>query len=224
MTVAGTSADTGEEAGATPGPRATVPPGQRLAAGWPVRHYGSTPTFRPESWDLQVLGATADGGSTRWTHEEFLALPQVDVVADFHCVTKFSMLDITWTGVLGSTVVQAAPPDPEVTHVLIWADRGYSANIRLSDLLAPDTLFANSRDGVSLTVDHGWPLRLVVPHLYAWKGPKWVRALEYLTKDRRGFWEERGYHNLGDPWSEQRYTYQEQPGDGPPPRRADLPD
>jgi DMSO/TMAO reductase YedYZ molybdopterin-dependent catalytic subunit len=200
---------------------ARVPPGQRLAEGWPVQHYGRPPGFRPDTWDFQVLGATADGGSTRWTYDELVALPQAEVRADFHCVTKFTVLDNTWAGVLAATVLAAAPPDPEVTHVLVWADRGYTANVRLADLRTTSAVLAHSRDGVALSVEHGWPLRLVVPHLYAWKGPKWVRGFEYLTEDRRGFWEERGYHNVGDPWLEQRYTYQEQAGDGPgitPPR------
>ena len=192
-----------------------VPPGQHLAEGWPVMHYGRPPSFRSDSWDFQVLGATRDGGSTRWTHDEFLALPQCEVVADFHCVTKFTMLDNAWSGVRAADVVAVAPPDPEVTHVLVWADRGYTTNLRLADLVDDATVFAHSRDGEPLSVEHGWPLRLVVPHLYAWKGPKWVRGIEYLTADRRGFWEERGYHTVGDPWLEQRYSYQEQPGDGP---------
>lgn len=193
-----------------------MPPGQHVADGWPVMHYGRAPTFRPDTWDFQVLGATADGGATRWSYEELMALPQADVRGDFHCVTKFSMLDNTWTGVRASTVLEAAPPGPSVTHVLVWADRGYTANLRLSDLAADGAVLAHSHNGVPLLVDHGWPLRLVVPHLYGWKGPKWVRGLEYLTTDRRGFWEERGYHNVGDPWREQRYSYQEEPGDGPP--------
>jgi DMSO/TMAO reductase YedYZ molybdopterin-dependent catalytic subunit len=184
-------------------------------------HYGRPPSFRSDTWDFQVLGATADGGSTRWNHDELMALPQSDVVADFHCVTKFTKLGNRWRGVLVATVLAAAPPDPEVTHVLAWADRGYTANLRLADLRDPRAVLAHSHDGVALPVEHGWPLRLVVPHLYAWKGPKWVRGLEYLTEDRRGFWEERGYHNVGDPWREQRYTYQEQPGDGPERRVVD---
>ncbi len=196
--------------------RDRVPPGQLVSDDWPVMHYGSVPTFRPDTWDLCVVGATIDGGSTRWTYEQVMALPQVDVVADFHCVTKFSRLDNRWTGVRAADIVQAAPPDAGVTHVLVWAERGYSANLRLSDLLADDSVFAHTHDGVALTPDHGWPLRLVVPHLYGWKGPKWVRGFEYLTADRRGFWEQRGYHNVGDPWGEQRYTYQEEPGLHPP--------
>ncbi|CAM5545389.1 hypothetical protein SFIMM107S_03669 [Streptomyces griseus] len=108
-----------------------------------------------------------------------------------------------------------APPAPDTTHVMVWAEYGFSSNLRLADFASEHTLFATHKDGELLTAEHGFPLRLVVPHLYAWKGPKWVRGIEYMTADRRGFWEERGYHNIGDPWSEQRYSYQEEPGDGP---------
>ena len=179
-------------------------------------HYGSVPAFRPDSWDFAIVGATATGAESRWTYEHVMSLPQTDLVADFHCVTKVSTLGIRWTGVRAGLVLDAVPPAPEATHVLVWAERGYTANLRLSDLRSADSLLAHSRDGEALSPEHGWPLRLVVPHLYGWKGPKWVRGMEYLTADRRGFWESRGYHNLGDPWAEQRYSYQEAAGDGPP--------
>jgi DMSO/TMAO reductase YedYZ molybdopterin-dependent catalytic subunit len=193
-----------------------LPPGQRLQKGWPVLHYGPVPRFKPDTWDFTVNGATADADVTYLTYQEFCALPSADVTADFHCVTRFSMLDTIWSGVLGSTIAQAAPPADDVTHVTVWAEYGYSANLRIEDLLRDDVVFATKCGGETLTPDHGFPLRLIVPHLYAWKGPKWVRGIEYLTEDRRGFWEERGYHNIGDPWREQRYSYQEDAGDGPP--------
>lgn len=191
------------------------PPGQRLQRGWPVQHYGPVPRFKPDRWDLRVFGATADGGKHSWNHEEFCSLPYDSVTADFHCVTKFSMLGVEWGGVAAATLLHLAPPAPAVTHVMVWAEYGYSANLRISDLADDTAMFATHRDGEPLTAEHGFPVRLVLPRLYAWKGPKWVRGVEYLVADRRGFWEERGYHNIGDPWSEQRYSYQEEPGDGP---------
>jgi DMSO/TMAO reductase YedYZ molybdopterin-dependent catalytic subunit len=109
----------------------------------------------------------------------------------------------------------AAPPDPGVSHVMIWAEYGYSANVRMGDFDRATTLFATELDEKALSPERGFPVRIVVPHLYAWKSVKWVRAIEYLTEDRRGFWEERGYHNVADPWREQRYSYQEEPGEGP---------
>jgi DMSO/TMAO reductase YedYZ molybdopterin-dependent catalytic subunit len=195
--------------------RGQLPPGQRLQRGWPVTHYGPVPRFKPDRWEFRVFGSTADGGITRWNHEEFSALPYHTVVADFHCVTKFSMLDVEWGGVAASTLAKLAPPAGDVSHVMVWAEYGFSANLRLEEFLDDSSIFATHKGGEPLTAEHGFPVRLVVPRLYAWKGPKWVRGIEYMTADRRGFWEERGYHNLGDPWREQRYSYQEEPGDGP---------
>jgi DMSO/TMAO reductase YedYZ molybdopterin-dependent catalytic subunit len=192
-----------------------LPPGQYIPRGWPVLHYGPVPKWKPETWDFKVFGETADGELGRWTWEEFGRLPTTSVTADLHCVTKFSVLGNVWTGVSTRTFLEAAPPAADVTHVLVWAEYGYSANLRLSDFADEGALFVTHRDGEPLSPDHGFPVRLVVPHLYAWKGPKWARGVEYLTADRRGFWEERGYHNLADPWQEQRYSYQEEPGDGP---------
>lgn len=196
-------------------PADRLPPGQHFPRGWPVLHYGPVPTFVERTWDFTVFGATADGAEHRWDWPSIGRLPRTEVSADFHCVTKFSLLDNTWTGISTRVVVELAPPAADVSHVMVWAEYGYSANLRLSDLTATDALLVTARNGEPLTPEHGYPLRLVVPHLYAWKGPKWVRALEYLREDRRGFWEERGYHNCADPWQEQRYSYQESPGDGP---------
>ena len=196
-------------------PADRLPPGQYLPRGWPVLHYGPVPSFDAATWDFSVVGATASGDDATWDWPAFGELPRTTLVADFHCVTKFSVLDNTWTGVATSVLLEAAPPAADATHVVVWAEYGYSANLRLADFADASALFVTHRDDEPLTPDHGAPLRLVVPHLYAWKGPKWVRGFEYLTEDRRGFWEERGYHNRADPWREQRYSYQERPGDGP---------
>ncbi|MEU4574066.1 molybdopterin-dependent oxidoreductase [Nonomuraea sp. ATR24] len=193
-----------------------LPPGQYVPRGLPVIHYGRVPPFKPATWDLRVSGATASGEEHRFGWDDFDRLPRTDVVADFHCVTKFSVPGQRWRGVTPADLMAAAPPDPGVRHVMIWAEYGYSANLRWSDFTAPGTLFATDLDDAPLTAEHGAPVRMVVPHLYAWKSVKWVRAVEYLLEDRRGFWEERGYHNVADPWREQRYSYQEEPGEGPP--------
>ncbi|MGW7576500.1 molybdopterin-dependent oxidoreductase [Streptomyces sp. NPDC054765] len=201
------------------GPYATdglLPPGQRLARGWPVSHYGPVPRFRPDRWDLKVFGATASGDNRTWTLDEFTALPAIEVVADLHCASGPTTIGHEWFGVAATTLLELAPPSPHATHVMAWAEYGYSANIRLSDFASPQTLVATHHNGESLTAEHGFPLRLVVPHLYSYKGPKWLRGLEYMTADRRGFWEERGYHNIGEAWRGQRHSYQEEEGDGPP--------
>ncbi|GLK10062.1 sulfite oxidase-like oxidoreductase [Streptosporangium carneum] len=193
-----------------------LPPGQYVPRGRPVIHYGRVPTFRPATWQFQVMGATASGESHSFTWQQFSDLPRTTVIADFHCVTKFSIMGNEWRGVSAATLMELAPPAPEVKHVMIWAEYGYSANVRMSDFARPHTLFALELDDRPIAPERGFPVRVVVPHLYAWKSVKWVRAVEYLVEDRRGFWEERGYHNIADPWREQRYSYQEEPGEGPP--------
>ena len=207
----GISADAGAS-----GQRPALPPGQYVPRTLPVLHYGPVPAFNPETWDLRIVGATESGAEMRLRWDDVAALPLSQVSADFHCVTKFTVPAIRWAGVLATEILLRYPPAAAVTHVMIWAEFGYSANIRIGDFAAEDTLLATHRDDVRLTPDHGYPLRLVVPTLYAWKSVKWVRAVEYLTADRRGFWEERGYHNVADPWQEQRYSYQERAGEGPP--------
>ncbi len=187
-------------------PAERMPPGQYIPRGWPALHYGPVPRFTPATWDFRVFGVGQD--ELRWTYDELSALPMSDLVADFHCVTKFTILDNLWRGLACSTLLTLAPPPPSVSHVMVWAEYGYSANLSLADFAAG--MFVTHRNGAPLSPEHGFPLRLVVPHLYAWKGPKWARGVEYLTEDRRGFWEERGYHNNADPWREQRYAYQEE--------------
>lgn len=184
-----------------------LPPGQYEARGWPVLHFGGVPRADPATWRFRVFGAVAEERTL--TLDELKALPRTEVHADFHCVTKFSVFDNDWHGVKVRTVLELVQLDPEVSHVVVHALEGYTANLPLEVVDDDDTLFAWQRNGEDLTPEHGWPLRLVVPKRYAWKSVKWVSGLELLTADRRGFWEERGYHNDADPWREQRYSYQE---------------
>ncbi|WP_141923577.1 molybdopterin-dependent oxidoreductase [Haloactinospora alba] len=193
-----------------------LPPGQYVPRERPVLHYGPVPRFRPQQWDFRVYGITASLGEFRWSWPEFDALPRTEVVSDFHCVTRFTIPGIRWWGAPAAHLTELAPPDGSVTHVMVWAEFGFSANLRIDDFLAENVVLATHRDGERLPPENGYPVRLVVPHLYGWKSVKWVRAIEYLTADRRGFWEQRGYHNIADPWAEQRYFYQEEPGQGPP--------
>jgi len=186
-----------------------LPPSQRPSRGWPVVHYGPIPRLRPETWDLRVFGATATGRETLLDAEAFAALPHTTSTSDLHCVTKWTLRDVEWAGVAAVELLQAVPPADDVKHVMVWAEYGYSANLPLTAFAAPDTILATHADGEPLSPDHGFPLRLVCPSLYAWKSAKWVRAVEYLVEDRRGFWEERGYHNRADPWQDERYAYQE---------------
>ncbi len=189
-------------------PRA-LPPGQRHAVRLPVLHYGPVPRFKPDSWRLTVNGATADGAERHLDVATLSELPHCEVLADMHCVTRWTVLDNLWGGVAARQILDLVPPADDATHVMAWAEYGYSATLRMEDFASPRVLLATHRGGEPLTPEHGYPLRLVVPHLYAWKGPKWLRGIEYLRGERRGFWEERGYHVVADPWREERYSYQE---------------
>jgi DMSO/TMAO reductase YedYZ molybdopterin-dependent catalytic subunit len=186
-----------------------MPPGQRRTATLRPVNYGRVPHVDLGSWTLRIGGDTPDGEATVLTWPEFSALPRVQVTADHHCVSHYTTQDLTWSGVAARTVIDLAPPADDVGFVLLSAEYGYSANVRMEDLASARALFATHLDGEPLTPEHGWPVRLVLPHLYGWKGPKWVRAVDYLRHPERGFWEQHGYHFTGDVWREERYSYQE---------------
>lgn len=186
-----------------------LPPGQRRRAALFPLHYGRTPKVDLDAWDLRIGGATASGEALRLRYEQLMALPRTTITTDHHCVAKVTVQGVTWGGIPAREVLALAPPAAHVEHVLLSAEYGYSANVRVEDLFSPRSLFVTHLDGEPLTPDHGWPLRLVLPHLYGFKGPKWVRAVDYLEHPQRGFWEQRGYHFGGDVWREERYAYQE---------------
>jgi DMSO/TMAO reductase YedYZ molybdopterin-dependent catalytic subunit len=141
----------------------------------------------------------------RFSWDEFRALPAHRVFADMHCVTTWSLLDNVWEGVLVREVMTRVGLRPEARFVLVHAEAGWTTNLPLEDFLGEDCLFAWAHNGQPLDPDHGAPLRLVVPRLYAWKSAKWVRGIEFLARDTPGFWERNGYHMRGDPWQEERF-------------------
>jgi DMSO/TMAO reductase YedYZ molybdopterin-dependent catalytic subunit len=181
-----------------------LPPGQSLTIKWPVLHAGGVPRFDAARWDFRIDGLVET--PLRFSWQQFRALPQTEVTSDFHCVTRWSRLNNLWKGVLFTEVLQRAKALDAAQHVLVLADEGYTSNIPLKDLQRPEVLFAFEHDGEPLSAEHGGPLRLVVPHLYAWKSVKWVRGFTLLDHDQLGFWERNGYHAYGDPWKEQRYS------------------
>lgn len=181
-----------------------LPPGQYETEKWPVLHYGSVPRFDPARWDFRIFGEVDQ--PVRLTYQEFMALPTTILTCDIHCVTAWSKFGVTFEGVSARTVLALATVKPQAAFVMVHAEQGYEANLPLEYLLADDALFASRADGADLAPEHGWPLRLVVPRLYFWKSAKWVRALELMAQDRRGFWERNGYHNHADPWKEERYS------------------
>jgi DMSO/TMAO reductase YedYZ molybdopterin-dependent catalytic subunit len=181
-----------------------LPPGQSATLKWPVLHEGPVPRFDPRTWDFRIMGLVER--TVRLTWDAFTRLPMKEVTADMHCVTRWSRFDVKWEGVPFSEVTKLASVKPAAKYVMVDAENGYTANVPLLDLLRPTTLFVLKHNGEPLPAEHGYPLRLVVPHLYAWKSVKWVRGIEFLEQDAPGFWEQNGYHIYGDPFKEQRFS------------------
>jgi DMSO/TMAO reductase YedYZ molybdopterin-dependent catalytic subunit len=180
-----------------------LPPGQAATLKWPVLHYGSVPKFDPATWDFKIFGLVAE--PVRLTWAEFGKLPRTTTTSDFHCVTRWSRFDNHWEGVAFRDLLNLVRLLPRAAYVLVHAEQGYTANVPLMDLDRDGVLFATHHDAQPLTPEHGYPLRLIVPHLYGWKSVKWVRGIEFLDSDQAGFWERNGYHMRGDPWKEQRF-------------------
>jgi len=181
-----------------------LPPGQVRTEKWPVLHHGPVPRADLATWDFRVFGLVER--PVRWTYEQFLALPQVQVRSDIHCVTRWSRFDNLWQGVAFREVLRHVAVKPAARFAVIRAEQGYTANLPLSELERDDVLFAYRHDGQDLSPEHGWPLRLVAPRRYFWKSAKWVRGVELVAEDRPGFWEQNGYHNQADPWREERFS------------------
>ena len=180
-----------------------LPPGQSLTLKWPVLHVGAVPEFDPATWRFSVGGLVERPFELSW--QEFQSLPRVRVQADFHCVTTWSKFDNVWEGVSLRTIIERAAPTPDARYVIQHCDGGYTTNTPLEDLLQDNVLLADTHSPEPLTPEHGGPLRMIVPHLYAWKSAKWIRGLEFVAADQAGYWEERGYHMYGDPAREQRF-------------------
>lgn len=192
-----------------------LPPGQSLTQKFPVLHYGPTPTPNLATWDLRVFGLVET--ERTWNWEQFNQLPRTSVMMDIHCVTRWSKFDTTWDGVSLKTLIDEGfiTPKPEATHVIQHCEYGYTTNTPLDFLLGDNVLLATHFDGDPLTIEHGYPLRIVVGSFadrsedetkYFWKGGKWLRGLEFRSSDQLGFWERAGYHNEADPWREQRFA------------------
>ncbi|EMD84385.1 sulfite oxidase-like oxidoreductase [Pacificimonas flava] len=180
-----------------------LPPGQRLVENWPVLDLGIQPDVPRAEWRLLVGGLVENERRFDW--DSFIAEPQVDILSDVHCVTQWSRYDNRWTGMTTRHLAQLVRPHADARYVLFSSYDGYTTNVRIEDFLEEDCLLAHSHDGTPISREHGGPVRIVIPRYYFWKSPKWIKRITFSAEDEPGFWEERGYHNLGDPWLEQRY-------------------
>jgi DMSO/TMAO reductase YedYZ molybdopterin-dependent catalytic subunit len=181
-----------------------LPPGQYDAGGsWPVLTAEPNPRLALADWTMTVEGLVER--PTTWTWDEIHGLAPSTYEGAIHCVTTWSKFAMRWTGVSVDALLDAAGPSPSATHVLATSHTGYTTNLPLADLVGSKAWVAWEVDGQPLSVDHGGPARLLVPHLYFWKSAKWIARLRLLDHDEPGFWEQNGYHDRGDPWLEQRY-------------------
>jgi DMSO/TMAO reductase YedYZ molybdopterin-dependent catalytic subunit len=185
-------------------PAERTPPGQILTRDWPVLHYGSVPRVNVDTWRFRIFGLVEH--EIELTYQDFMQMPRSKVACDIHCVTHWSRLNNEFEGVLFKDVIKRVNVKPEAKYVLFHAEGGWSTNVPLADLVRDDVLFAWRWNGQDISVEHGWPMRTVVPHLYFWKSAKWVKSMEFLAEDKPGFWEENGYHMYGDPFKEQRFS------------------
>jgi DMSO/TMAO reductase YedYZ molybdopterin-dependent catalytic subunit len=180
-----------------------LPPGQRQVENWPVLDLGVQPTVSTEEWRLAVDGLVEH--PMTWDWAAFRALPVLRDVSDIHCVTAWSRFDNAWEGVSARDILAGVQPKAEARFVILHSYDDYTTNLPLAEFAEPDVLLAYSWQGRPLPREHGGPVRVVVPKLYFWKSAKWIRRIELAAEDRPGFWEERGYHDHGDPWREERY-------------------
>jgi DMSO/TMAO reductase YedYZ molybdopterin-dependent catalytic subunit len=183
-----------------------VPPGQFLTERFPVLHYGTTPDYANlNNWTLRVFGLVEEEKVFTW--DDLMALPTNTETVDIHCVTRWSKLDTTWTGIPWREFMKHIRVRPNATHVMAHCEQNFTTNIALDVLDDDDTMLAYQYAGKPLEPDHGYPLRLLVPKKYFWKSAKWLRGLEFMAGDRPGFWERNGYHMEGDPWREERFGW-----------------
>src|SRR4051812_47387578 len=184
---------------------ARLPPGQYLTEKWPVLHAGSVPKIDLATWTFRVWGEVESPLELTW--EQFNELPRNETTQDIHCVTRWSRFDAQFSGVHWRTIAELVRPKPSARFVVAHAEQGFTSNVPIRFLEDDDAVLAIEADGEPLTLEHGWPLRLVVPGKYFWKSAKWLRGIELSSIDRPGFWERYGYHNDADPWKEERYGF-----------------
>ena len=184
-----------------------VPPGQSVSENFPVLHDGSVPAVELATWDFRVFGLVETPITLTW--DQFRALPETTLTTDIHCVTRWSKLDTTWTGVLWRDFIEALGVkfSLDASHLMAHCENNFTTNLPLDVLDDPETMFAWQYEGQPLDAEHGWPLRLLVPKRYFWKSAKWIRGIEFMAGDRPGFWERNGYHMNGEYWREQRFGW-----------------
>ncbi len=181
-----------------------IPVGQTETQKWPVLDLGIQPGIPLAEWQLIIDGEVEHPVTLNW--DDFMALPQTEDTSDFHCVTTWSKLNMNWKGVRLLDLAALVQPKETATHILCYGYDDYTTNVSLEEALKPDVLLVHTYEGEPLPAEHGGPVRMITPQLYAWKGSKWINRIKFLKENVLGFWEERGYSNTAYPWRNDRYS------------------
>lgn len=175
-----------------------------MTRSFPVYSFAGNVDVSTANWSLSISGQVESDTVLFW--EQFLALGSATDTLDFHCVTGWSRLGDVWTGIPSAAILALARPDSDAVAVMVHCADGYTTNVPLEDFAMEGVMLAYLFGGRPLAREHGFPVRLLVPHLYAYKAAKWVVELEFLAENSPGYWEQRGYSASGDPWREDRYS------------------
>lgn len=187
-------------------PSDRVPPNQNVTTAFPVLHYGNIPIYKNlDNWSFRIWGQVNQ--ETVLTFDELMKLPHETSGNDIHCVTGWTKLDNVWEGIPTQELVKLAKPKGSARFVILHAEEGWTTNLPIEDFFKDTSLLAHTHNGEQLTPEHGYPLRAVIPHLYFWKSAKWLRGIEFTDENKPGFWEKNGYHMYGDPWKEERLSW-----------------
>jgi DMSO/TMAO reductase YedYZ molybdopterin-dependent catalytic subunit len=181
-----------------------LPPGQHLVTDFPVLDLAIKPEVPAADWRLQVHGEVAEPKT--FTLPELTELPRFTDVSDFHCVTTWSQFDMEFSGVAFFTLADLVKPRPAARFVIMQSYDGYTTSLPLDAMLDDDVMLATHWNGEPLSLEHGAPIRVLVPKRYAWKSAKWIRELRFAAEDQLGYWEKRGYSNSADPFTNDRFA------------------
>ena len=181
-----------------------LPIGQYLTDKFPVLDLGIQPEFNPKIWKLEVTGEIEEKKVFTWN--DILKMKKTSMTKDFSCVTKWTKYNIQWSGILWKDFIKYIKIKPNVKSVMFYGSDGYSTNVLIEDLNNDTTLLAYELENKSIPREHGAPLRIIISHLYGWKGSKFLNKIEFMKEDKPGFWEVRGYHIRGNVELEERYS------------------
>jgi DMSO/TMAO reductase YedYZ molybdopterin-dependent catalytic subunit len=180
-----------------------LPPGQKWVEKPIVYDIKKVPEVDLSNFRFRLYGLVEN--ELIMSFDEIKKLEPVELTADFHCVTTWSVKNIRWEGVQTKELLRMCSPKKNAQYVIVHCREGYTTNFPLNYLLEEDSILAWKMNSMPIPKSNGYPLRIVIPKLYAWKSAKYVESIELVEQDIPGFWEERGYHMRGDPWLEERY-------------------